>query len=71
MNVEIGEELASRLSEAATRESLSVSESVERALREFLSRGSEDALNWVRGTASGLDRIWGEDDFSDWSPIST
>jgi hypothetical protein len=68
MNVEVSEELVERVNEAAARESLSVSEYVERALREFLSRGSDNGLSWVRGTASRLNRVWGEDDFSDWSP---
>ncbi len=68
MNVEVSEELASRVNEAAVRESLSVSEYVERALREHLLRGSDGDLNWVRETASRLNRVWGEEDFSDWSP---
>jgi hypothetical protein len=68
MNVEVSEELANRVNEAAARESLSVSEYVERALLALLSQGSDDPLSWVRGTASRLNRVWGDDDFSDWSP---
>ena len=68
MQVQLSEGLGDRLSEVASRQSISVPELIERVLTMYLASESDGSLEWVRATSSRLHRVWGEEDFSDWHP---
>jgi Ribbon-helix-helix protein, copG family len=68
MQVQLNEPLADGLSKAASRQSISVPELIERILTQYLASENDDGLGWVRATSGRLHRVWGEEDFSDWEP---